>query len=181
MDGVSAVVRRGLRLVAAGTVVVAVVVAVTGPLLALRAGRDLEGVGALVMVGLGGVGLSLVARSFRSTLPRVALRCAATWVLAFAVGLCALLREARADRRRGCRVRRARGAVPGGHGDRGLAGPRLALGVVGPGRRRGRAACPSSSCVATVPLASGLFEAVREDYILTRKGMTRCVTNGDNK
>ncbi len=91
LDGVSSVVRRGLRLVAAGTVVIAVVVAVTGPLLTLRAARDLEGVGALAMVGLGGVGLSLVARSFRSTLPRVALRSSAAWVLAF-LGV-ALLRE----------------------------------------------------------------------------------------
>lgn len=91
LDGVTAVVRRGLRLVAAGTVVIAVVVATTGPLLALRAGRDLEGVGSLVLVGLGAVGLSLVARSFRSTLPRLVLRVSATWVLAF-LGL-ALLRE----------------------------------------------------------------------------------------
>ncbi|QWZ07983.1 EsaB/YukD family protein [Nocardioides panacis] len=83
LDGVTEVVRRGLRLVAAGTVVIAVVAAVTGPLLALGAGRGLQGLSTLVMVGLGGAALALVARSFRSALPRVALRCAAVWVLAF--------------------------------------------------------------------------------------------------
>lgn len=83
LEGVSEVVRRGLRLVAAGTVVIAAVAAVTGPLLALGAGRGLQGVSTLVMVGLGGAALSLVARSFRSVLPRVALRSAAVWVLAF--------------------------------------------------------------------------------------------------
>ncbi len=82
-DGVSVVVRRGLRLVAAGTVVIALVVATTGPLLTLGADRDLQGFSALAMVGLGGVALSLVARSFRSRLPRTALRLAATWVLGF--------------------------------------------------------------------------------------------------
>jgi hypothetical protein len=80
---VSVVVRRGLRLVAAGTVVIALVVATTGPLLTLGADRDLQGFSALAMVGLGGVALSLVARSFRSRLPRTALRLAATWVLGF--------------------------------------------------------------------------------------------------
>lgn len=82
-DGVTALVRRGLRLVAAGTVAIAVVVAVTGPLLTLAAGRDVAGISALVMVGLGAGALSLVARSFRSTLPRLALRLSATWALAF--------------------------------------------------------------------------------------------------
>ena len=83
LDGVTEVVRRGHRLVAAGTVVIALVAAVTGPLLTLGAGRGLQGVSTLVMVGLGGAELALVARSFRSTLPRVALRSAAVWVLAF--------------------------------------------------------------------------------------------------
>jgi hypothetical protein len=82
-EGVSVVVRRGLRLVSAGTVVIAVVVATTGPLLTLDAGHDLRGFSALAMVGLGGVALSLVARSFRSRLPRTALRLSATWVLGF--------------------------------------------------------------------------------------------------
>ena len=82
-DGVTALVRRGLRLVAAGTVVIAVVVATTGPLLTRGAGRDLAGVSALVMVGLGAGALALVARSFRSTLPRVALRLSAAWAIAF--------------------------------------------------------------------------------------------------
>ena len=68
---------------AAGTVVIAVVVATTGPLLTLDVGRDLAGVSALVMVGLGAGALALVARSFRSTLPRVTLRLSATWALAF--------------------------------------------------------------------------------------------------
>lgn len=81
-DGVTEVVRRGRRLVAAGTIVIAVAVATTGPLLTIGSGRDLEGVSSLVMVGLGGVALSLVARSFRSSLPRMALRVSATWVLA---------------------------------------------------------------------------------------------------
>jgi hypothetical protein len=83
LDGVTEVVRRGLRLVAAGTVVIALVAAVTGPLLTLGAGRGLQGVSTLVMVGLGGAALALVARAFRSTLPRVVLRSAAIWVLAF--------------------------------------------------------------------------------------------------
>jgi hypothetical protein len=82
-DGVTALVRRGLRLVAAGTVAIAVVVATTGPLLTLAAGRDVAGISALVMVGLGAGALTLVARSFRSTLPRLALRLSATWALAF--------------------------------------------------------------------------------------------------
>ena len=82
-DGVTALVRRGLRLVAAGTVAIAVVVATTGPLLTLAAGRDVAGISALVMVGLGAGALTLVARSFRSTLPRLALRLSATWTLAF--------------------------------------------------------------------------------------------------
>ncbi len=157
VDGVSAVVRRGLRLVAAGTVVVAVVVAVTGPLLALRADRDLEGVGALVMVGLGGVGLSLVARSFRSTLPRVALRCSATWVLAF-LGL-ALLREL--------------GPTAGWVGFGVLAVLSLVVTVTAVSLGRGwrsvwwaRVADLVEGLsvvlvVATVPLASGLFDMVR--------------------
>jgi hypothetical protein len=81
-EGVTHVVRRGLRLVAAGTLVIAAVVTTTGALLTLQAGRDLRGWSALAMVGLGGVALSLVARSFRSLLPRVALRVAATAVLA---------------------------------------------------------------------------------------------------
>ncbi|HET9761098.1 MAG TPA: EsaB/YukD family protein [Nocardioidaceae bacterium] len=82
-DGVAALVRRGLRLVAAGTVVIAVVVATAGPLLTLDAGRDLAGVSALVMVGLGAAALALVARSFRSPLPRLALRLSAAFALAF--------------------------------------------------------------------------------------------------
>lgn len=82
-DGVTALVRRGLRLVSAGTVVIAVVVATTGPLLTLDAGRDLAGVSALVMVGLGAGALALVARSFRSALPRIALRLSAAFALAF--------------------------------------------------------------------------------------------------
>ena len=82
LDGVTEVVRRGLRLVAAGTVVIAAVASVTGPLLVLGAGRDLQGISTVVMVGLGGAALALVARSFRSALPRVALRAAAVWVLA---------------------------------------------------------------------------------------------------
>ncbi|MEO5708463.1 MAG: EsaB/YukD family protein [Nocardioidaceae bacterium] len=82
-EGVSVVVRRGLRLVSAGTVVIAVVVATTGPLLTRGADRGLQGYSVLAMVGLGGVALSLVARSFRSLLPRTALRLSATWVLAF--------------------------------------------------------------------------------------------------
>jgi hypothetical protein len=76
-------VHRGLRLVTAGTFVIAGTVALTGPLLVLRADLDRQGIASLVMVGLGGVALLLVARSFRSTLPRMALRVAATWVLGF--------------------------------------------------------------------------------------------------
>ena len=44
---------------------------------------DLAGISALVMVGLGAGALALVARSFRSTLPRLALRLSAAWTLAF--------------------------------------------------------------------------------------------------
>jgi hypothetical protein len=82
-DGVTTVVHRGLRLVAAGTFVIAGTVALTGPLLVLGADRDRQGIGSLVMVGLGGAALALVARSFRSALPRVALRLAASSVLVF--------------------------------------------------------------------------------------------------
>ena len=55
-------------------------VMVTGPLLVLGAGHDLQGISTVVMVGLGGAALALVARSFRSALPRVALRVSAVWV-----------------------------------------------------------------------------------------------------
>lgn len=83
-DGVLALVHRGRLLVAAGTVAVAVVVATTGPLLVRSADpSSLVGAGSLALVALGGIGLSLVARSFRSTLPRLCLRLSALWVLAF--------------------------------------------------------------------------------------------------
>lgn len=76
-------VRRGQRLVAAGTVAIAAAVSVTGPLLVLRSGEDVQGIGALAMVGLGAGGLALVARSFRSVLPRVLLRASALWTAGF--------------------------------------------------------------------------------------------------
>ena len=159
LDGVTEVVRRGLRLVAAGTVVIAVVAAVTGPLLALGAGRGLQGVSTLVMVGLGGAALALVARSFRSTLPR---------------------RRAAARRRSGCSpssgydvldtygrtadwvdVRSGRGARPAssrssavslGRGWRSVWWARVADLVEG---------LSIVLVVAAVPLASGFYEVVR--------------------
>jgi hypothetical protein len=156
-EGVAAVVRRGLRLVAAGTAVIAAVVATTGPLVVLDARLDRRGIAALVMVGLGGIGLSLVARSFRSVLPRVALRVAATWVLGF-LGL-VVLREL--------------GTTAGWVTFAGAVG--LALVVVLAALSLGRgwrsvwwarvADVAEALCVvlvvAAVPLASGLFDVVR--------------------
>ena len=156
-DGVAALVRRGLRLVAAGTVVIAVVVATTGPLLTLEAGRDLAGMSALVMVGLGAGALALVARSFRSALPRVALRLSATSTLAF-LGLDVLHEFGRTTDW----VVFAAGAVAAllvtmagvsiGRGWRSVWWARVADLVEG----------LSIVCVvAAVPLASGFFDAVR--------------------
>jgi hypothetical protein len=85
-DGVDHLVKRGQTLVAAGTVMIAVLAGVTGPLLLLAGADDLAGTCSQVMVGLGAVGLSLVARSFRATLPRLALRLCSWWLLA-ALGL----------------------------------------------------------------------------------------------
>jgi hypothetical protein len=82
-EGVAEVVGRGQRLVSAGTVVISVLVATTGAVLVTGAGGDVAGVGALVMVGLGGAGLALVARSFRAVVPRLALRFSSAWVLAW--------------------------------------------------------------------------------------------------
>ncbi len=76
-EGVRSVVTRGQRLVSAGTVVIALVVVVAGPVLVRAADRDLRGYGSLALVGLGAVALALVARSFRSVVPRLALRLAA--------------------------------------------------------------------------------------------------------
>jgi hypothetical protein len=109
------------------------------------------------MVGLGGIGLSLVARSFRSVLPRVALRVAATWVLGF-LGL-VVLREL--------------GTTAGWVTFAGAVG--LALVVVLAALSLGRgwrsvwwarvADVAEALCVvlvvAAVPLASGLFDVVR--------------------
>ncbi len=85
-DGVGRLVERGQDLVAAGTVMIAVLAAVTGPLLLLPGADDLAGICSQVMVGLGAAALALVARSFRAALPRLALRLCAGWLLA-ALGL----------------------------------------------------------------------------------------------
>lgn len=85
-DGVGRLVRRGQDLVAAGTAMIAVLAAVTGPLLLLPGTDDLAGICSLAMVALGAAALALVARSFRAALPRLALRLCAGWLLA-ALGL----------------------------------------------------------------------------------------------
>ncbi|MEO5653839.1 MAG: hypothetical protein ABIN79_06935 [Marmoricola sp.] len=83
-DTVMAVVRRGQRQVSTATVVLAVVVSTTGPLLVLATDEsDLRAIGTLGMVGLGGAAFALMARSLRSRSARLALRLAALWVLAF--------------------------------------------------------------------------------------------------
>jgi hypothetical protein len=72
---------------------IALVAGAAGPLLLLLRGvADLAAITSQVMVGLGAVALSLVARSFRAALPRLALRLCAAWLLA-ALGL-AVLRSA---------------------------------------------------------------------------------------
>lgn len=156
-EAVRDLVRRGQRLVSAGTVVIAVAVCTAGPLLVLAAGRDLSGIGGLVMVGAGAVALSLVARAFRSRLPRLLLRVSAAWLAAF-LGL-ELLRgssptwawsvfAAAAVLAAGVTI----AAVSLGHGWRSVWWARMAdvaeaLGVV--------------VVVAMLPLASGLFDLVR--------------------
>ena len=82
-DTVAAAVRRGQRQVSTTTVALAVVVAVTGPLLVLGSDSDLRGIGTWSMVGLGGAALALMARGVRSRTARSFLRLAGLWVLAF--------------------------------------------------------------------------------------------------
>jgi hypothetical protein len=156
-DGVRAVVRRGQRLVAAGTVLIAVVCAVTGPLVVDGAGTGPTGIGSLVLVGLGGFALAMVARSFRFPLPRLVLRLAAGCVLAFVglevmdglgerwtwavfAGLVLLAGVATAA------------AVALGRGWRSIWWTRVADAAEG---------LAVVLVVAAVPLASGLFDAVR--------------------
>ena len=137
VEGVTTVVHRGLRLVTAGTFVIAGTVALTGPLLVLGADLDRQGIGSLVMVGLGGVALLLVARSFRSALPRMALRVAATWVLGF-LGYAVLSEVGAHDRLVGLRCHVGVGTRR--HGHRRLPRSRLAVGLVGAGGRHRRGA-----------------------------------------
>ncbi|MGH3413706.1 MAG: hypothetical protein ACRDPH_11575 [Marmoricola sp.] len=82
-DGVREVVRHGQRLLSAGSVAIGVVVCVCGALLVVAAGGDLRGIGALVMVGLGGCALALIGRSMRARLPRLVMRVAAVFCVAF--------------------------------------------------------------------------------------------------
>ena len=82
-DTVAAAVRRGQRQVSTTTVALAVVVAITGPLLVLGSESDLRGIGTWSMVGLGGAALALMARAVRSRTARTFLRLAGLWVLAF--------------------------------------------------------------------------------------------------
>ena len=76
-EAVAGVVRRAQRLVTAGSVAVAVVVAVAGPVLSLTAPHGLTGDGARVLVLLGAAVLTLAARGVRSRVPRSGFRAAA--------------------------------------------------------------------------------------------------------
>lgn len=73
-EGVAAVVDRSRRLLTAGTVVISGVVAVAGPVLVHDAASDLLGVSRVAMVLLGAAALALVARSVRARVPRLSLR-----------------------------------------------------------------------------------------------------------
>ncbi len=82
-DGVAAVVRRGQRLMTSGTVVISAVVVVGGALLVRDVDLDLLGVSRVALVLLGAAALSLVARSVRARVPRLALRLSAGVVAAW--------------------------------------------------------------------------------------------------
>ena len=82
-EGVEAVVRRGQRLMTSGTVVISAVVVVGGVLLVHDAEDDLVGISRVVMVLLGAAALALVARSVRARVPRTALRVSAGLVAAW--------------------------------------------------------------------------------------------------
>ncbi|QIK67721.1 hypothetical protein G7072_16425 [Nocardioides sp. HDW12B] len=82
-DGVAAVVRRGQRLMTSGTVVISAVVVVGGALLVRDAELDVLGVSRVAMVLLGAAALALVARSVRARVPRLALRLSAGVVAAW--------------------------------------------------------------------------------------------------
>ncbi len=82
-EGVAAVVRRGQRLMTSGTVVISAVVVVGGALLVRGAELDVLGVSRVAMVLLGAAALALVARSVRARVPRLALRLSAGVVTAW--------------------------------------------------------------------------------------------------
>jgi hypothetical protein len=82
-DGVATVVRRSQRLLTAGTLVISGVVTVGGALLVREVERDVVGVSRVAMVLLGAAALALVARSVRARVPRLALRLSAALVTAW--------------------------------------------------------------------------------------------------
>jgi hypothetical protein len=83
---VGAVAGRGSRLAAATVVASCLVLAVSGPLLALGAGDGIGGAAAYLLVLFGGAAVTLTSRTYRSAAPRLLLRLGGGWVLA-AVGV----------------------------------------------------------------------------------------------
>lgn len=86
-EGVVALVKRGHRMLTAGTIGVALTVAVTGPVLAIDAVRSpgLEAYASCGLIGVGSAALSLLVRNFRSHTARMVLRAASAWATTFAV------------------------------------------------------------------------------------------------
>lgn len=156
-EGVTAVVRRGQRLMTSGTVVISGVVVVGGSVLVSDVEPDTIGVSRVVMVLLGAAGLALVARSVRARVPRLALRLSAAAVAAW-TGLLLLDVEDAGTAWWIFVAGAALGAltvsvaVALGQGWRSVWWARLADVVE---------ALAIVLVVAAVPLASGLFDAVR--------------------
>ncbi|HET8604852.1 MAG TPA: hypothetical protein VFM09_13055 [Marmoricola sp.] len=157
-EGVEEVVRRGHRVLATGTLVAAAVVAVAGPVLVVHAGEGPAGIGALAMVGLGAAGLALMGRSFRRAGLRAILRAVAVGV----VGVEATVLLTRATppaawstfgAAAGTAVLVLVAAVALGQGWRSIWWARTADVVE---------SIAVALAVAALPLACGLFEAVRQ-------------------
>ncbi|MEV7397660.1 hypothetical protein [Aeromicrobium sp. NPDC092404] len=87
LDDVADVAHHGITLVSAGAIAVAIVSAASSALLLLSADDASTRLGARIMVVAGGISLTLGARAFRARIPRTALRLAGGLVLAPSVGL----------------------------------------------------------------------------------------------
>lgn len=79
---VADVAARGARMITAAAGAIAVVTAVSAPLLLRSADLDPDRIGARCVVGFGGCALLLAARSYRHTVARRLLRVAGVWCLA---------------------------------------------------------------------------------------------------